>query len=161
MNKYNVLTPFGIEVKKALIECGLSQKEFCRQQGIVEVRFSEVLYGTRPGRELRKKVAETLGIPYEKEVSNLTHLKKYSPIRLQLIKAEFKAEFFKNLATDQDEEINDVENQIAAMQAKLEGLREINTVTRQELHNALADYTKYAKEFEKEKEGAGQAGQTL
>jgi len=45
----NRLTKFGLEVKKALLEKQMTQKQFCLKYGIPENRFSEILYGGRPG----------------------------------------------------------------------------------------------------------------
>lgn len=56
------LTPFGLEVKKKLLELGLTQKEFCLLNNISETRFSEILYGVFPGREYVKIIAQKLDI---------------------------------------------------------------------------------------------------
>jgi transcriptional regulator with XRE-family HTH domain len=56
------LTPFGIKVKIALVEKGLSHSEFCEVKKIPMNRFSEILYGTIPGHRYRKIIAEALGI---------------------------------------------------------------------------------------------------
>lgn len=53
--KLKSLTPFGIEVKKKLLELRMTQKEFCKKHNIPEPRFSEILYGIRPGRRYKKK----------------------------------------------------------------------------------------------------------
>lgn len=56
------LTPFGLDVKKRLLELGLTQKEFCLLNDISETRFSEILYGVLPGREYVKRIAKKLDI---------------------------------------------------------------------------------------------------
>ncbi len=56
------LTPFGLEVKKRLLELGLTQKEFCRLHDISETRFSEILYGVLPGKRYIKKISKLLNI---------------------------------------------------------------------------------------------------
>ena len=60
--KSKELTPFGIEVKKRLLELKMSQKEFCKKYDIPENRFSEILHGTVPGKKYREKIANILGI---------------------------------------------------------------------------------------------------
>ncbi|GAB6170752.1 hypothetical protein JCM15765_02300 [Paradesulfitobacterium aromaticivorans] len=55
------LTPFGVEVKKCLLDLGLTQKEFCEQNEIPENRFSEILYGKRVASEYRIRIEEALG----------------------------------------------------------------------------------------------------
>ena len=56
------LTPFGVEVKKRLLDLKMSQKEFCEKYDIPENRLSEILYGTVPGKKYREKIANVLGI---------------------------------------------------------------------------------------------------
>lgn len=56
------LTRFGVAVKKALLDKQISQKEFCRVYKIPENRLSEILYGDRPGKRYREKIAEILEI---------------------------------------------------------------------------------------------------
>lgn len=56
------LTPFGVEVKKRLIDRRMSNSEFCRKYNIPMNRFSEILYGSRPGNKYRDRIATILGI---------------------------------------------------------------------------------------------------
>lgn len=56
------LTPFGIEVKKRLLDKRISQKEFCQRHKIPEPRFSEIIYGTRKGNRYKDIIAQALGI---------------------------------------------------------------------------------------------------
>lgn len=60
--KLERLTPFGVKVKKRLLDLGVSQKEFCEQNDIPENRFSEILYGKRVASEYRMRIEETLGL---------------------------------------------------------------------------------------------------
>lgn len=55
-------TPFGIEVKKKLLDMGITQKEFCRQNNIPETRFSEILTGTRVIKKYQTLIADILNI---------------------------------------------------------------------------------------------------
>lgn len=57
------LSPFGVEVKKRLLDLGITQSAFCRQHGIPENRFSECLSSTSPNNKHRERVARILGIP--------------------------------------------------------------------------------------------------
>lgn len=54
------LTPYGIEIKKRLLEKNLTQKEFCEMHGIGQTRLSEMLYGTAPGHKYRKIIEQVL-----------------------------------------------------------------------------------------------------
>lgn len=54
------LTAFGIEVKKRLLDLGLSQAAFCRQHGIPENRFSEALSSPNPNGKYRRQIARLL-----------------------------------------------------------------------------------------------------
>lgn len=56
------ITPFGKEVKKRLVDMGLTQREFCRQMNIPENRFSEILYGSRVAKKHREVIEESLEI---------------------------------------------------------------------------------------------------
>lgn len=58
--KIKRLTPFGVEVKKRLLDLGVTQKEFCEQNDIPENRFSEILYGKRVANEYRMRIEEAL-----------------------------------------------------------------------------------------------------
>ena len=60
--KLNELTPFGVKVKKKLLEMRMTQSEFCERYKIPMNRFSEILYGSRPGFKYRDKIAKILGI---------------------------------------------------------------------------------------------------
>lgn len=62
MKRPKELTPFGIEIKQALLRLRISQKEFCEQNKIPEQRFSEILYGVRPNKRYRDVIVEELGI---------------------------------------------------------------------------------------------------
>jgi predicted transcriptional regulator len=59
--KYS-LTPFGVAVKKALLDRRMTQKEFCDRYGIPYNRFIDMLYGFRPVNKYREKVKELLGV---------------------------------------------------------------------------------------------------
>ncbi|GBF34110.1 hypothetical protein DCCM_3222 [Desulfocucumis palustris] len=59
------LTGFGVAVKMALLEKKISQKDFCQAHSIPENRMSEILYGVRPGKRYRDKIAKLLGIEQE------------------------------------------------------------------------------------------------
>lgn len=62
MKKGRQLTEFGLAVKKALLDMQITQKDFCNEQDIPVNRFTEILYGLRPGLRYRKQIAEALGI---------------------------------------------------------------------------------------------------
>ncbi|MTI82713.1 MAG: Rha family transcriptional regulator [Firmicutes bacterium] len=59
------LTTFGLEVKRALLDRQMTQKQFCTKHNIPENRFSEILYGSKPGNKYRAKIAQALGIDSE------------------------------------------------------------------------------------------------
>jgi len=60
--RFKELTPFGLEVKKRLLELQMTQKEFCEKHNIPENRFSEIIRGTVPGKKHKDKIARALGI---------------------------------------------------------------------------------------------------
>ncbi|WP_227013887.1 hypothetical protein [Paenibacillus psychroresistens] len=71
MNKTNnSLTDFGVSVKKALLDRGMLQKEFCYSVEIPENRFTEMLYGIRPGRRYRRIITQALGLMEETRLGN-------------------------------------------------------------------------------------------
>ncbi|WP_270170758.1 hypothetical protein [Paenibacillus sp. SYP-B4298] len=62
MQEIKKLTLFGLAVKRALLEKQMTQKQFCEREGIPVNRFTEILYGLRPGNRYRKQIADALGI---------------------------------------------------------------------------------------------------
>lgn len=56
------LTPFGLEVKKRLLELRMTQKEFCQRHDIPMNRLSEIIYGDRIAGKYKKEVARVLKI---------------------------------------------------------------------------------------------------
>ncbi|MDB5052518.1 MAG: putative phage regulatory protein [Bacilli bacterium] len=58
----HTLTEFGISVKKALLDRKILQKEFCKYVRIPENRFTEILYGIRPGKRYRELISQELDI---------------------------------------------------------------------------------------------------
>lgn len=59
---FKQLTPFGVKVKMKLIEIRMTQSEFCEIHKIPMNRFSEILYGSRPGTKYRDLIAAVLDI---------------------------------------------------------------------------------------------------
>ncbi|WP_242954670.1 Rha family transcriptional regulator [Desulfitobacterium chlororespirans] len=49
-------------MKKRLIDRRMSNSEFCKKYNIPMNRFSEILYGSRPGNKYRDRIAALLGI---------------------------------------------------------------------------------------------------
>lgn len=62
--KQRRLTPFGVEVKKKLLDLNMTQAEFCREHNIPQNRLTEILTGIRPNYKHRELVIEILGIDY-------------------------------------------------------------------------------------------------
>ncbi|MDD2433308.1 MAG: Rha family transcriptional regulator [Clostridia bacterium] len=56
------LTPFGLAVKRRLLDLNMTQKEFCQQYDIPMNRLSEIIYGDRIARRYKKEVARVLKI---------------------------------------------------------------------------------------------------
>lgn len=56
------LTPFGKEVEKALIDRDMSKSELAKILGITQAYLTDILKGTREGKERKKQIAEYLGI---------------------------------------------------------------------------------------------------
>jgi len=56
------LTPFGLAVKRKLLELSITQKEFCQRHDIPMNRLSEIVYGDRIARRYKKEVARALDI---------------------------------------------------------------------------------------------------
>jgi len=60
--KLKELTPFGFKVKQRLLEIRMTQTDFCEIHKIPMNRFSEILYGSRPGTKYRDIIAAVLDI---------------------------------------------------------------------------------------------------
>lgn len=56
------LTPWGIKVKKRLIDMNMTQVDFCKKYGIPENRFSEMITGSKPNYKHKKVVNKILKI---------------------------------------------------------------------------------------------------
>lgn len=56
------LTPFGKEVEKALIDRDMEKGELARIRGISQPYLTDILKGTRDGKERKKQIAEYLGL---------------------------------------------------------------------------------------------------
>jgi predicted transcriptional regulator len=54
------LTPWGMEVKKRLIDMNMTQVDFCKKYGIPRNRLSELLTGSKPNCKHKKVVDKVL-----------------------------------------------------------------------------------------------------
>lgn len=54
------LTPFGKEVEKALIDRDMSKSELAKILGITQPYLTDILKGTRDGKDRKKQIAEYL-----------------------------------------------------------------------------------------------------
>jgi transcriptional regulator with XRE-family HTH domain len=59
------LTPFGIEVKKRLIEIGKTQNQLAKEIGTSKVYLSMILYGKRSGEKYLQLIKDLLDIKSE------------------------------------------------------------------------------------------------
>ncbi|MDO4720744.1 MAG: helix-turn-helix transcriptional regulator [Peptostreptococcaceae bacterium] len=65
----NKLTPFGIVVKKRLLELGMTQGELAKEVGVNQSYLSDVLYGNRAGHKYREEIEKILNIKKSKQAS--------------------------------------------------------------------------------------------
>lgn len=56
------LCPFGKEIKKALIDVGITQEELAQQVGTTPKYMTHILFGTRSGAKYRARITSVLGI---------------------------------------------------------------------------------------------------
>ena len=56
------LTPWGMKVKKRLIDLNMTQVDFCKKYGIPENRLSEMITGSKPNYKHKKVVDKILEI---------------------------------------------------------------------------------------------------
>ncbi|MDI3480824.1 MAG: hypothetical protein PWQ97_479 [Tepidanaerobacteraceae bacterium] len=66
------LTQYGVEVKKRLLDLKMTQQEFCDKYGIPKNRFSEILYGIKPGNKYRAIINRALQIGEDEEIKERT-----------------------------------------------------------------------------------------
>lgn len=57
------LTDFGREVKRRLIDVGMTQEELAGQLGCSAVYLSFILYGSRSGKKYIHRIRYILGLP--------------------------------------------------------------------------------------------------
>lgn len=60
--KGNSLTKFGLAVKKRLWERGMTQKALAAAVGVNRDYLSQILYGLKPGKKYKGKIAALLEI---------------------------------------------------------------------------------------------------
>ena len=63
--KARKLTPFGIEVKKALVENNMTQVQLAADLKVSPKYLSLILYGERSGAKYLDKIGDALGIKVE------------------------------------------------------------------------------------------------
>lgn len=56
------LTPFGLSVKKRLLDKGMTQKELARELGVQGCYLTEILYGIRAGWKYREQIENILSM---------------------------------------------------------------------------------------------------
>ena len=61
------LTEFGKQVKIALIQKGMLQKDLAEKLGINYLYLIDIMRGMKPGHTLKPKIAEILEFKYEEE----------------------------------------------------------------------------------------------
>ncbi|PFJ14953.1 transcriptional regulator [Bacillus cereus] len=61
------MTDFGMKVRIKLLESDISMRSFAKELGISVAYLSDILRGKRMAKEQKKRIAKTLGIPYQEE----------------------------------------------------------------------------------------------
>ena len=59
-------TPFGKQMKIAMVEQGIPQQELARQLGLANSTVSDIIYGRNQCKKTKERIAETLGIEWER-----------------------------------------------------------------------------------------------
>ena len=65
MNRKKQLTPFGLTVRKRLLEIGMTQVELADQVGTTKGYLNKILNGSRSGEKYINKIVIVLGISPE------------------------------------------------------------------------------------------------
>lgn len=60
--KARALTPTGKEIKKRLVDLGMTQAEFCRRYGVAQNRMTDICRSDKCLRRTRKRVYQLLNI---------------------------------------------------------------------------------------------------
>ncbi len=64
------LTPFGVTVKKRLIDIGMTQAELAERVGTTRIYMNLILHGERSGEKYRDKIVKVLDIStFERKIS--------------------------------------------------------------------------------------------
>lgn len=83
-------------------------------------------------------------------------LYKVSDVRVEIVKAELQMECLKDLIKQKKEEAQSIENDIQLLQGKLKGIRELESLFREELRKQGTRSLELRKQAEKEEqESAG------
>lgn len=63
------ITPFGRNIKKALVDMGMTQRQLAAEIGVAPTYISNIIYGERPGDKYRQKIISVLGLASEQEIA--------------------------------------------------------------------------------------------
>ena len=64
------LTPFGVTVKKRLIDIGMTQAELAQKVGTTRMYLNLIFHGERSGEKYRDKIVKVLDIStFERKIS--------------------------------------------------------------------------------------------
>lgn len=63
--KSRQLTPFGMEIKKALLSLGMTQRQLAGSVGVSPVYLNRIIFGERPGDKYVRQIITVLGLDPE------------------------------------------------------------------------------------------------
>lgn len=63
--KSRQLTPFGREIKKALVDLGMTQRKLADKVGVSPVYLNRIIFGERPGDKYMDKIITALSLSPE------------------------------------------------------------------------------------------------
>ncbi len=68
MTEKNPSSKYGIEVKKKLLELGITQKQFAERIGVGENYLTMILTGRRSGKKYRDKMQQVLAEEQQRSI---------------------------------------------------------------------------------------------
>ena len=66
-----VITPFGKEIKKRMIDLDMDQKDLAEAINVTPSYISDVFRGARSGVKIKRKICEAVGLEYDQLIKQL------------------------------------------------------------------------------------------
>lgn len=63
------ITPFGREIKKALVDKEMTQRQLAAEIGVAPAYINHIIFGERPGAKYKQQIITALGLKWVWEIA--------------------------------------------------------------------------------------------